>query len=101
MDDFFPHATCPNCSRPLPDSVTLGRILNIDRKNRSFTTISSLNFSSAIRFNVPRNVLIFDRNGRRMPFTGLTPGMRVWVRHASFMTNSIPPQTTAFEIRVR
>lgn len=87
--------------RPIPDSITVGRIVDIDRQNRSFTTISDNNISSIIRFNVPANVLIFDRNGRPANFSRLMPGMRVWVRHASFMTASIPPQTTAFEIRVR
>ena len=53
-----------------------------------------------IRFNVPEDVLIFDRLGRRINFSKLVPGMRVRVRHATFMTASIPPQTTAFEIRV-
>ena len=87
-------------SRPVSDNITVGRILEIDRQNRNFTTISDGNPSAIIRFNVPRNVLIFDRLGRPMNFSGLTPGLQVQVRHASFMTASIPPQTTAFEIRV-
>ncbi len=87
--------------RPLPDNTTVGRIVDIDRQNRSFTTVSDGNLSSIIRFNVPQNALIFDRFGRPMTFSRLTPGLRVWVRHAAFMTASIPPQTTAFEIRVR
>lgn len=86
--------------RPQPDSVTTGRIFDIDRNNRSFTTISDRDVSSIIRFNVPENVIILDRLGRRMNFSGLNSGMRVRVRHANFMTASIPPQTTAFEIRV-
>lgn len=87
-------------SRPMSDSTTTGRILEVDRQNRNFTTISDGNLASTIRFNVPMNALIFDRAGRPMNFARLTPGMRVRVRHASFMTASIPPQTTAFEIRV-
>lgn len=86
--------------RPMPDNTATGRILEVDRDNRSFTTIRDGNLSSIIRFNVPRNTPIFDRNGRPMNFSRLLPGMRVRVRHASFMTASIPPQTTAFEIRV-
>lgn len=88
MDGFF------------TENVTVGRILNIDRQNRSFTTISDRNPSSVIRFNVPRNIRIWDIFGRPINFSRLTPGLRVQVRHASFMTASIPPQTTAFEIRV-
>lgn len=80
--------------------TTTGTIMDIDRNNRSFTTISERDFSSIIRFNVPENARIFNRFGRPMNFSGLVPGMRVRVRHANFMTASIPPQTTAFEIRV-
>lgn len=85
---------------PGPENVTVGVILEVDRNNRSFTTISNRDFSTIIRFNVPNNAVILDRNGRPINFSRLTQGMRVRIRHASFMTASIPPQTTAFEIRV-
>lgn len=88
-------------SRPIIDNITIGRIVEMDRQNRSFTTISNNNLASVIRFNVPNNTPIFDRNGRPINFQRLTPGMQVWVRHADFMTASIPPQTTAYEIRVQ
>ena len=81
--------------RQRPDDITIGNILDVDRNNRSFTTISDRDFSSIIRFNVPENAVIFDRIGRPINFSRLTPGMRVRVRHANFMTASIPPQTTA------
>lgn len=88
-------------SRPLPENmITTGRIIDIDRQNRNFTTIHDGNPSSSIRFNVPENVIILNRDGRPIDFSRLTPGMLVRVRHAAFMTASIPPQTTAFEIRV-
>ncbi len=86
--------------RPMEDRTTEGRILEIDRRNRSFTTISGNNLSSVIRFNVPMDARVLDIAGRPMDFGRLTPGMRVRVRHAAFMTASIPPQTTAFEVRV-
>lgn len=86
--------------RQRPDNITIGNILDVDRNNRSFTTISDRDFSTIIRFNVPENAMIFDRIGRPMNFSRLAPGMRVRVRHADFMTASIPPQTTAFEVRV-
>ena len=86
--------------RQRPDDITVGNILDVDRNNRSFTTISDRDFSTIIRFNVPDNAMIFDRIGRPVNFSRLTPGMRVRVRHANFMTASIPPQTTAFEVRV-
>lgn len=86
--------------RQTPENITIGRILDIDRGNRSFTTISDRDFSKIIRFNASDNTMIFDRFGRTMNFSRLSRGMSVWVRHANFMTASIPPQTTAFEIRV-
>lgn len=86
--------------RPMADNTTTGRIVDIDRRNRMMTTISDRNPSSIIRFNVPQNTLILDRTGRPVDFSRLVPGLRVRVRHANFMTASIPPQTTAFEIRI-
>ena len=82
------------------DNVTVGRNLDIDQRNRSFTTISDLAPSTIIRFNVPDDAVILDRQGRPINFSRLSSGMRVRVRHANFMTASIPPQTTAFEVRV-
>ena len=86
--------------RPMRDNITVGRILNIDNQNRAITVIRDGNLSSIIRFNVPENAQIINRLGRSMNFRGLLPGMRVRIRHAAFMTASIPPQTTASEIRV-
>lgn len=83
-----------------PGNITIGRIIDIDRQNRSFTTVTDRDLSSVIRFNVPEEARIFDLFGRPINFSQLRPGMRVRVRHASFMTLSIPPQTTAFVIQV-
>lgn len=86
--------------RPMRDDITIGRILDISRNNRSFSTITDRDFSTVIQFNTSDNTTFFDRFGRPMQFSGLNPGMRVRVRHANFMTASLPPQTTAFEVRV-
>lgn len=86
--------------RPMRDDITIGRILDINRNNRSFTTMTDRDFSTVIRFNTSNNTRFFDRFGRPMEFSRLNPGMRVRVRHANFMTASLPPQTTAFEVRV-
>ena len=95
-----PRPQPPRPPQPQPEEVTEGTILNVDRSDRSFTTINGGDFSTVIRFNAADNVMIFDRSGRPINFDRLTAGMRVRVRHANFMTASIPPQTTAFEIRV-
>ena len=86
--------------RSMRDNITVGRILNVDRQSRTFTTIRDGNLSTLIRFNVPESALILDRLGRQTNFARLVPGTRVRVRHAAFMTASIPPQTTAFEVRI-
>lgn len=86
--------------RSVSDNVVTGRIIDIDRNARMFTTITGNNPASIIRFSVPNNTRIFDMEGRPMGFARLFPGLRVRVRHANFMTASIPPQTTALEVRV-
>lgn len=83
-----------------PEDVTSGTILSIERADGSFTLISDKELSYVIRFLVPEHARIWNRFGRPMAFSGLKPGMRVSVSHANYMTASIPPQTTAFEIRV-
>lgn len=85
---------------PRQEDVTTGRIWNIDRNNRQFDTITGQDFSSLTRFNVPEDARILNRMGRPIDFSGLMIGMRVEVQHANFMTASIPPQTTAYEVRV-
>lgn len=84
----------------MENNTTIGRIVDIDRRGRNFTTIGEDNFISIIRFNVPQNTPIINRMGRNIDFNGLIPGMRVEVHYANFMTNSIPPQTTALEVKV-
>jgi len=86
--------------RPVSENIVTGRIIDIDRDSRMFTTITGNNPASIIRFRVNNNTRIFDMQGRPMGFSRLFPGLRVQVRHADFMTASIPPQTTAFEVRV-
>ena len=86
--------------RPSSDNITVGRIISKNNNTRSITTISDGNLSSIIQFNTSSDTVILDWFGRRINFTRLTIGMRVRIRHASFMTASIPPQTTAFEIQL-
>lgn len=87
-------------NRPMSNSTTIGRIININRRENNFSTISGNNIASTIQFNVTQDTRYFDILGRPINFNELLPGFRVRVRHASFMTASIPPQTTAFEVRV-
>lgn len=86
--------------RPATSRITIGFILDTDERNLSITTISNWNPSSIIQFNTTQDTIILDRNGRNIPFSRLMPGQRVRVGHATFMTASIPPQTTAYSIQL-
>lgn len=85
--------------RQREEKTTVGRIMDVNRKNRNFIVMVDWNPASIIRFNVSENTRIFDRAGRPMNFSELMSGMHVRVRHSGFMTASVPPQTTAFEVR--
>lgn len=87
-------------SQPMSDTTTIGRIIAVNFGENNFTTISDNNLSSTIQFNVSDNTRFFDMFGRPINFYDLLPGFRVNVRHASFMTSSIPPQTAAYEVRI-
>ena len=80
--------------------TTTGRIVEVNARNNFILVLQSQNPASAIRFNISNDTVILDPFGRRTPLSSLIPGLRVRVEHASFMTASIPPQTTAFNIRV-
>lgn len=81
------------------DTAT-GTIFSVDPAKRCFSTLSNGNPMSVIQFHLADNSRIFDRFGRPANFSSLRPGMRVRVRHANFMTASLPPQTTAFEVQL-
>lgn len=86
--------------RPAEENITEGRIIDINRRNRIITTISNGNTSSIIQFHVPEDAVIRDIFGRETQLANLIPGLRVRVKHAAFITASLPPQTTAYEIQV-
>ena len=56
MDNIFSNPNCNTCS--LQTDITVGVILDINRQNRSFTTISNGNPFSIIQFNVPNNAQV-------------------------------------------
>lgn len=80
--------------------TTTGRIIEVNTRNNYILVLRNQNLSSAIRFNVSPNTVILDFFGRRTGLSSLRQGFRVRVEHASFSTASIPPQTTAFTIRI-
>lgn len=80
--------------------TTIGRIIEVNTRNNFILVLRNQNPASAIRFNISPNTVILDLFGRRTGLSSLHAGFRVRVDHASFMTASIPPQTTAFTIRI-
>lgn len=81
-------------------NTTDGRIVNVDRTNRFITVLANSNMSPIIRFNIAPDAIIMTPFGRATGISSLTPGMRVRITHATFMTLSIPPQTTAYRIQI-
>ena len=80
--------------------TTTGRIIEVNTRNNYFLVLRNQNPTSAVRFNISPGTVILDFFGRRTSLSSLRPGFRVRVEHASFMTASIPPQTTAFTVRI-
>lgn len=90
------------CVQTTPQTydTTSGCILEVNRRGHFIRTISNGKPSSIIRFNISLETRIFDKSGKKISFSDLTPGLHVRVEHANFMTASIPPQTSAFTIRI-
>lgn len=87
-------------NRPQAYDTTTGRIVDTNFRNQTITTISNRNPSSIILFHITPETIILNPAGRTIPFSRLVPGLRVQIQHATFMTASIPPQTTAFVIQI-
>ncbi len=87
-------------NQPIEESTTIGRIIAVNFGENNFTITSDNNPSSTIRFNVSDTTKFYNMFGRPINFYDLLPGFRVEVKHASFMTAGIPPQTTAYEVRI-
>ncbi len=86
--------------RPESENTTIGRVIEINQRGNYMLTMSTLNPSSIIRFNLTPDTAILDPSGRRICCLRFLMGLRVRVQHAAFMTASIPPQTTAFSIQI-
>jgi hypothetical protein len=81
-------------------AFTEGRVMEVNPEYEFFMIGNPFDINSQMRFNVSDSTIIRDRRGRRIRLRELRPGDFVRVEHATFMTMSIPPQTTAFEVQV-
>lgn len=84
----------------MQSSFNEGRVLEVDPANRFLYTGIPFDIMSQTRFVVTDATTIRDRRGRIIRLRDLRPGDFVRVEHANFMTMSIPPQTTAFDIQI-
>lgn len=87
---------------PEPDIsyIVEDRIIEIDTTNNLVLTGRRNDIMTQIRFVVSNMTDIYDRRGNRIRLMDLRPGQMIRVEHANFMTLSIPPQTTAYQIWV-
>jgi hypothetical protein len=84
----------------MQSSFTEDTVLEVDLANGFLYTGIPFDIMGQMRFAVTDSTTISDRRGRRIRLRDLRPGDFVRVEHANFMTMSIPPQTTAFDIQV-
>jgi hypothetical protein len=80
--------------------TTVGRIVLIDFDNRFIYTEDPNNRNNQTKFIITNATTFTNRFGAPIRFEALNPGQMVRITHANFMTASIPPQTTAFNIRI-
>ena len=83
-----------------PVSTTTARIASIDRNNNFIYTGNPNDSSKQTRFVMTDTTSVVDQNGRFVGIDALQPGQLVTITHANFQTASIPPQTTAFDVRI-
>ena len=83
-----------------PSDETVARVMFVDADNRFFITGNANDIYSQIRFNVSAATIILNRRGNRIGLGSLRPGQMVRVKHALFMTFSIPPQTAAYRVEI-
>ena len=89
-----------NVNTPPASSVTTGRITLIDFDNQFLYTEDPRNPDNQIKFIFNDATTVSNRFGAPIRIDDLQPGEMVRITHANFMTASIPPQTTAFHIRL-
>ncbi len=87
-------------SRNSDSAFTVGRVWSVDLRNRFLYTGSPNDRLSQMRFVITDSTLLLDMNGNRIPLRDFRVGQRVRVEHATFQTQSIPPQTTAYVVKI-
>lgn len=82
-----------------PFNSKMDRVLSVDARNRFLYTGNANDINSQVRFVISNSTQILNRAGERIRLNDLKPGELVRIDYATFMTASIPPQTTAFRVQ--
>jgi hypothetical protein len=82
-----------------PFNSRLFRVMEVDVDNRLLYTGNADDIYSQVRFAINNSTQILDRTGKRIRLEDLKPGQVARIAYATFMTASIPPQTTAFRVQ--
>jgi hypothetical protein len=80
--------------------VTTDRIVSVDVQNGFLNTGNPDDETDQMRFVISRATEILDQNDNPIGISSLQPGQLVRIEHANFQTASIPPQTTAYRIKL-
>lgn len=99
MNGFSPNTSAINITNGIIDEISR------DRGNTLVTVtysdcVNCRHSEQTVRLVVNNNTLILEENGNTIPARALSVGMMINASFSAAMTASIPPQTTAFEIRV-
>lgn len=81
-------------------NVKMDRVITVDTDNNFFITGNANDINSQIRFQVSTATIILDKRGNRVCLCSIKAGQMVRVEYASYMTFSIPPQTTAYKVQI-
>lgn len=82
-----------------PFNSRLFRILKVDSINRFLYTGNADDIYSQMRFSTSISTQVLNRSGKIIRLEDLKPSQVARIAYATFMTASIPPQTTAFRIQ--
>lgn len=82
-----------------PFNARIARVLRVDVDNKFLYTGNADNIYSQVRFVINDSTQILDSAGKKIKLEDLKPGQFVRLAYATFMTASIPPQTTAFRVQ--
>ncbi len=80
--------------------VTIDRVASVDVENGLLNTGDPNNELDQVRFAISPATEIQDKSGNIIPLSSLKTGQMVRIEHANFQTASIPPQSTAYRIKL-